>query len=89
MGPLGPASAPRLEIGAMAQLCAQLGSVAGELAEQNKLLDSMGIEKQTINNNDLLRLKTMFEVLMSAKIYTPEQARELAATHLNLTWPED
>ncbi len=36
MGPLGPASAPGLEIGAMAQLCAQLGSVAGELAEQNK-----------------------------------------------------
>jgi hypothetical protein len=58
-------------------------------AAQNALLDSMGIEKQDINNNDQIRLRELFKVLMSSGIYSEDEARELAATSLRLKWAED
>lgn len=58
-------------------------------AAQNALLDSMGIEKQDINNNDQIRLRELFKVLMSSKLYDEDTAREMAATSLNLKWEDD
>jgi len=51
-------------------------------------LDAAGIVKPTIENDEQLRLRDMYKVLMSSKRYTEEQARELAATTLGLTWAE-
>lgn len=51
-------------------------------------LDAAGIVKPTIENDEQLRLRDMFKVLMSSKRYTEEAARELAATTLGLTWAE-
>jgi hypothetical protein len=52
-------------------------------------LDAAGIVKPTIENDEQLRLRDMFKVLMSSKKYTEDAARELAATTLGLTWDED
>lgn len=49
-------------------------------------LTAAGIEKPTIENDEQLRLKQFFVVLMSSKKYTEEAARELAAQTLGLTW---
>lgn len=51
-------------------------------------LDAAGIVKPTIENDEQLRLRDMFKVLMSSKRYTEDQARELAATTLGLSWAE-
>ena len=58
-------------------------------AAQNALLDSMGIEKQDINNNDQIRLREFFKVLMSSGLYDEDTAREMAATSLKTAWAED
>jgi len=58
-------------------------------AAQNALLDSMGIEKQDINNNDQIRLREFYKILMSSKLYDEDTAREMAATSLNLKWEDD
>lgn len=42
--------------------------------------------KPTLENDDQLRLKEMFKVLMSSKRYTEEAARELAAQSLGIAW---
>ena len=55
-------------------------------AAQNAKLDAMGIEKQDINNNDQIRLRELFKVLMSSKRYTEEEARAMAATSLGVDW---
>lgn len=51
-------------------------------------LDAAGIVKPTIENDDQLRLRDMFKVLMSSKRYDEATARELAATTLGLSWAE-
>jgi hypothetical protein len=57
-----------------------------------KRLDDAGIVKPTAENDDQVRLKDMFKTLKTAKntdgspIYTDEQARDIAATTLRLTW---
>ena len=58
-------------------------------AAQNALLDSMGIEKQDINNNAQIRLREFFKVLMSSGHYDEEGAREFAATSLKTAWADD
>jgi LPS O-antigen subunit length determinant protein (WzzB/FepE family) len=49
-------------------------------------LDAAGIVKPTIENDEQLRLRDMFKVLMSSKKYTEEQARDLASTTLGIEW---
>jgi len=51
-------------------------------------LDAAGIIKPTLENDEQLRLREMFKVLMSSKRYTEEAAREMAANTLGLTWAE-
>lgn len=51
-------------------------------------LDAAGIVKPTIENDDQLRLREMFKVLMASKRYTEDAARELAANTLGLSWAE-
>lgn len=51
-------------------------------------LDALGIVKPTIENDEQLRLREMFKVLMASKIYTEDAAREMAAKTLNLTWAD-
>ena len=51
-------------------------------------LDAAGIVKPTLDNDEQLRLREMFKVLMSSKKYTDDEARELAATTLGLSWAE-
>jgi hypothetical protein len=58
-------------------------------AAQNALLDSMGIEKQDINNNAQIRLREFYRVLMSSGHYDEEGAREFAAASLKTAWAED
>ena len=58
-------------------------------AAQNALLDSMGIEKQDINNNDQIRLREFFKVLMSSGLYDEDTAREMAATSLKTAWADE
>jgi hypothetical protein len=52
-------------------------------------LDAAGIVRPTIENDDQLRLRNMFTVLMSSKRYSEEEARELAATNLGVEWADD
>ncbi len=53
-----------------------------------KALDDAKIEKPTIENDDQLRLKTVYNGFMSSKKYTEEQARKLAADMLGVEWAE-
>ena len=53
-------------------------------AALNAALDAAGIEKSDINNDDQFRLKKMFEVLMSTKLYTEDKAWEMAETNCNV-----
>ena len=55
-------------------------------AEQNAVLDKMGIEKQDINNNEQIRLREFVKVLMSGGKYNEEQAKALASTTLGIEW---
>lgn len=57
-------------------------------AAQEAAFDAAGIEKPTLETDDLLRLNTVFKGIMSSKKYTEEEAKALAATTLGLTWPE-
>jgi hypothetical protein len=52
-------------------------------------LDAAGIKKPTIETDEQLRLREMFKVLMSTKLYTEEKARELASQNLGgVAWAE-
>ena len=51
-------------------------------------LDTAGIVKPTIENDEQLRLREMFKVLMASKRYTEEAARELASNTLGIAWAE-
>lgn len=53
-------------------------------AALNAALDAAGIEKSDINNDDQYRLKKMFEVLQSTKLYTDEKCWEMAETNCNV-----
>jgi len=64
---------------------------AQELAKQRQAalvasLDARGIVKPTQENDPKLRLTNLFDTLMSSKLYSQEQAREMAATMLKLDW---
>ena len=51
-------------------------------------LDAAGYKKPTIENDEQLRLREMFKVLMASKKYTEEQARTLASTTLEIEWAD-
>lgn len=51
-------------------------------------LDAAGIEKPTLENDEQLRLKEMFKVLMSSKKYTEDAARAMASSTLGIEWAE-
>lgn len=51
-------------------------------------LDAAGVVKPTIENDEQLRLREMFKVLMSSKNYTEEAARALASSTLNIEWAD-
>jgi len=55
-------------------------------AALTKALDNAGHPKPTEKTNDQLRLKNMFRTLKSSKLYTDQEAKDLAAKTLNLTW---
>lgn len=61
---------------------------AARQASLTKALADAGIEKPNLENDDQLRLREMFKVLMSSKKYTEERAREIAADQLGLTWAD-
>lgn len=61
---------------------------AARQASLTKALNDAGIEKPNLENDDQLRLREMFKVLMSSKKYTEERAREIAADQLGLTWAD-
>jgi hypothetical protein len=52
-------------------------------------LDAAGIVKPTLENDEQLRLREMFKVLMSGKKYTEEQARDLASKTLGIEWASE
>lgn len=58
-------------------------------AAQNAKLDEMGIEKQDINNNDQIRLREFYRVLMSSKKYDEETARQMASATLGVEWASE
>lgn len=69
-----------------------INAAAKQTARQASLtaaLDAAGIVRPTIENDDQLRLKNMFTVLMSSKRYSEEEARELASNTLGIEWAED
>ena len=51
-------------------------------------LDAAGIVKPSLENDEQLRLREMFKVLMSSKKYTEDEARTLASTTLGIEWAE-
>jgi hypothetical protein len=51
-------------------------------------LDAAGIVAPTLENDEQLRLREMFKVLMSSKRYDEATARTLAATTLGIEWTE-
>lgn len=51
-------------------------------------LDALGIVKPTLENDDQLRLREMFKVIMSSKKHTEEAARQIASTTLGIEWAE-
>ena len=61
---------------------------AARQASLTAALTKAGIEKPNLENDDQLRLREMFKVLMSSKKYTEERAREVAAENLGLEWAE-
>jgi hypothetical protein len=56
-------------------------------AEQNRLLDSMGVEKQDINNNEQIRLRE-FVKLLKANGFSEEDARAQAVKTLGIEFAE-
>jgi hypothetical protein len=51
-------------------------------------LTARNILKPTLENDEQHRLKEMLKVLMSSKKYSEDEARELAATTLGLSWDD-
>ncbi len=69
-----------------------VNAAAKQTARQAALTEALtaaGIERPTIENDDQLRLKNMYTVLMSSKKYSEEEARELAASTLGIEWADD
>lgn len=58
-------------------------------AALTEALEAAGIVRPTIENDDQLRLKNMFTVLMSSKRYSEEEAREIASTNLGVEWADE
>ena len=56
-------------------------------AEQNRVLDKMGIEKQDINNNEQIRLRE-FVKLLKASGFSEEDARAQAVKTLGIEFAE-
>ena len=51
-------------------------------------LDAAGIVKPTLENDEQLRLREMFKVLMSGGKHTEDSAREVASTILGIAWAD-
>lgn len=51
-------------------------------------LDAIGITKPTLENDDQLRLREMFKVIMANKKHTEQSARDLASATLGIEWAE-
>lgn len=69
-----------------------INAAAKQTARQASLtaaLDAAGIVRPTIENDDQLRLRNMYTVLMSSKRYSEDEARELASANLGVEWAED
>lgn len=69
-----------------------VNAAAKQTARQAALTEALtaaGIVRPTIENDDQLRLKNMYTVLMSSKRYSEDEARELAANTLGIEWAED
>jgi hypothetical protein len=49
-------------------------------------LDKAGIVKPDLENDEQLRLREMYKVLMSSKKYSEEAARALASNTLGIEW---
>jgi hypothetical protein len=49
-------------------------------------LDNAGIVEPTLENDDQVKLKTMYDVFMSMKGTTPEEAREKASAAIGIEW---
>jgi hypothetical protein len=58
-------------------------------AAMTAALDAIGIVKPTLENDEQLRLKEMFKVLMSSKKYTEDAARTLASDTLGIEWDDE
>lgn len=48
-----------------------------------------GYEKQTAENNDVVRLRDMFKTLMTSKRYSETEARAKASEVLGVEWPTE
>lgn len=69
-----------------------VNAAAKQTARQASLtaaLDAAGIVRPTIENDDQLRLKNMYTVLMSSKRYSEDEARELASNTLGIEWADE
>lgn len=51
-------------------------------------MDALGKVKPTAENNEQVRLRDMYKVLMTSKRYSESQARELAASTLGIEWQD-
>ena len=57
-------------------------------AALTKALTDAGIEKPTLDNDDLLKLQTLYKVFIAVKGTTEEQARQKAEDAVNLKWAD-
>lgn len=53
-----------------------------------KVLDDAGAIRPTLENDDQLKLKKMFDVFMSTKKYSEAEAKALASSTLGIEWSE-
>ena len=51
-------------------------------------LDAAGYVKPTIENDDQMKLREMYKILMATKKYDEQAARQLAATTVGVEWAE-
>jgi hypothetical protein len=62
--------------------------VKARAASLTAALDAAGIARPTLDNDEQLRLKNIYDSLIANKM-SHEQARETAAKVLGLTWADD
>ena len=67
-------------LNAKAKAAARMAATTAKLAE-------VGIEKPTLENDEQLRLKKMYEIFIASK-KSPDEARALASAALGIEWAE-